>query len=120
MAKNAKNPEGGITFIDYLLEGSTERLVMEKFNIIPAHPVDTQGLNVPGLFKEVLDDLSKSTEAGAFGYNIDVLTPQNFNDVMFTGFQEVLNGSRSAAEQVQALQAAWEEAKKKGDVQTKG
>ena len=120
VAKNAKDPEGGITFIDYLLEDSTERLAMEKFNTIPAHPVNTQGVNVPGLFKEVLDDLSKSTEAGAFGYNIDVLTPQNFNDVMFTGFQEVLNGSRSAAEQVKALQAAWEEAKKKGDVQTQG
>jgi raffinose/stachyose/melibiose transport system substrate-binding protein len=120
VAKNAKNPDGGIAFIDYLLEDSTERLAMEKFNTIPAHPVDTQEVNVPGLFKEVLDDLSKSTEAGAFGYNIDVLTPQNFNEVMFTGFQEVLNGSRSAAEQVQALQAAWEEAKKKGDVQTQG
>ena len=120
MANNAKNPDGGIVFIDYLLQDSTERLAMEHFNTIPAHPVDTQGLNVPGLFKEVLDDLSKSTEAGAFGYNIDVLTPQNFNDVMFTGFQEVLNGSRSAAEQVQALQAAWEEAKKKGDVPTQG
>ena len=118
VANNAKNPDGGIVFIDYLLQDSTERLAMEYFNTIPAHPVDTQGLNVPGLFKEVLDDLSKSTEAGAFGYNIDVLTPQNFNDVMFTGFQEVLNGSRSAAEQVQALQAAWEEAKKKGDVPT--
>ena len=120
VANNAKNPDGGIVFIDYLLQDSTERLAMENFNTIPAHPVDTQGLNVPGLFKEVLDDLSKSTEAGAFGYNIDVLTPQNFNDVMFTGFQEVLNGSRSAAEQVQALQAAWEEAKKKGDVPTQG
>jgi ABC-type glycerol-3-phosphate transport system substrate-binding protein len=120
VANNAQNPEGGITFIDYLLQDSTERLAMEKFNTIPAHPVDAQGLNVSGLFKEVLDDLSKSTEAGAFGYNIDVLTPQNFNDVMFTGFQEVLNGSRSASEQVQALQAAWEEAKKKGDVPTQG
>ena len=120
VANNAQNPDGGIVFIDYLLEDSTERLAMENFNTIPAHPVDTQGLNVSGLFKEVLDDLSKSTEAGAFGYNIDVLTPQNFNDVMFTGFQEVLNGSRSAAEQVQALQAAWDEAKKKGDVPTQG
>jgi len=120
VANNAKNPDGGITFIDYLLQDDTERLAMEKFNTIPTHPVDTQGLDVPELFKEVLDDLSKSTEAGAFGYNLDVLTPQNFNEVMYTGFQEVLDGSRSAAEQVQALQAAWEEAKKKGDVQTQG
>ena len=120
VAKEAANPEGAIKFIDYLQQDDTARLVMEKFNTIPAHPVDTKGLDVPELFKGVLDDLSKSTEGGAFGYNIDVLTPQNFNQVMFTGFQEVLGGSRSPAEQVQALQAAWEEAKKKGDVQTQG
>ena len=39
---------------------------------------------------------------------------------MFSGFQEVFNGSRSAKEQVDALQAAWEEAKRKGETQTQG
>ena len=120
VAKDAKNPEGAIKFIDYLGQEDTARLLMEKLNIIPAHPLNTEGLDVSELFKGVVEDLSRSTEAGAFGYNIDVLTPQNFNEVMFSGFQEVLNGSRSAAEQVQALQAAWEEAKKKGDVLTQG
>ena len=120
VAKDARNPEGAIKFLDYLQEEDTARLVMEKLNSIPAHPVNTEGLNISPLFKEVVADLSKSTEAGAFGYNIDVLTPQNFNEVMFSGFQEVLNGSRSSAEQVAALQAAWEEAKKKGDVLTQG
>ena len=93
---------------------------MEKFNTIPAHPVNTEGLDVPELFKQVLADLSQSTEAGSFGYNIDVLAPQNFNEVMFSGFQEVLNGSRSAEEQVDALQAAWEEAKSRARSQTQG
>jgi raffinose/stachyose/melibiose transport system substrate-binding protein len=120
VAKKAKDYEGAITFIDYLLQDDTARLVMEKFNTIPAHPVDTKGLKVPGLFKEVLDDLSKSTEAGAFGYNIDVLTPQNFNDVMYTGFQDVLDGSRSASEQAKMLQDAWAKAKKAGNVPTQG
>nr|MBA2713198.1 hypothetical protein [Rubrobacteraceae bacterium] len=120
VAKDASNSDGAIKFLDYLQQDSTARLVMEKFNTIPAHPVDTKGLDVPELFKSVLEDLSKSTEGGSFGYNIDVLTPQNFNEVMFTGFQEVLDGSRSPKDQVQALQAAWEEAKKKGDTQTQG
>jgi raffinose/stachyose/melibiose transport system substrate-binding protein len=118
VAKNAKNPQGAITFIDYLLQDDTERLAMEKFNTIPAHPVDTKGLDVSGLFKQVLDDLSGSTEEGAFGYNIDVLAPQNFNDVMFTGFQEVLNGSRSPEEQAAALQEAWATAKQQGNIPT--
>jgi hypothetical protein len=91
---------------------------METFNTIPAHPVDTKGLDVPPLFKQVLDDLSKSTEAGAFGYNIDVLTPANFNEVMFSGFQEVLAGTRSPGEQAAALQDAWATAKKQGKIAT--
>jgi raffinose/stachyose/melibiose transport system substrate-binding protein len=120
VAKNAKNPEGAITFIDYLLEDSTARLGIEKLNAIPAHPVDTEGLEVSELFKQVLDDLSESPQAESFGYNIDVLTPQNFNEVMFTGFQEVLNGSRSPEEQAAALQEAWATAKQQGNVPTQG
>jgi raffinose/stachyose/melibiose transport system substrate-binding protein len=118
VSKDAANPEGAIKFIDYLLQESTVKQSLEKFNTIPAQPVETQGLDVPELFKSVLDDLSKSTEEGSFGYNIDVLTPANFNDVMFAGFQEVLSGSRTPQEQVGQLQAAWEKAKRQGDIAT--
>ena len=118
VAKNAKNPEGAIAFLDYLQQEETARQEAERLNIIPAHPIDTGGLEVSGLFKQVLEDLSAQGQAQSFGYNIDVLTPQNFNDVMFTGFQEVLNGTRSAQEQATALQEAWAKAKQKGDVPT--
>jgi raffinose/stachyose/melibiose transport system substrate-binding protein len=74
-----------------------------------------EGLDVPDLFKRVLDDLSESPQAGSFGYNIDVLAPQNFNDVMFSGFQGIISGARSPAEQAGALQEAWTEAKKAGE-----
>jgi raffinose/stachyose/melibiose transport system substrate-binding protein len=114
VAKDAKNPEGAITFIDYLLEDETARLLTEELLIIPAHPFDQEGLDVPGLFRGVLEDMSKATQAGALGYNIDVLTPQSFNEVMWTGFQEVLNGTRSSGEQARALQDAWAKAKKQG------
>jgi raffinose/stachyose/melibiose transport system substrate-binding protein len=120
VAKGAEDPKGAITFIDYLLQDSTARLMIEKLNTIPAHPVDTTGLNVPDLFKQVLGDFSRSPEAGSFGYNIDVLAPRNFNEVMYTGFQEVISGRRSPTEQAQALQEAWAEAKKAGNVPTQG
>jgi raffinose/stachyose/melibiose transport system substrate-binding protein len=87
-------------------------------NVIPAQPVNPQGLEVPQLFKEVLEDLSASPEAQSFGYNIDVLAPQSFNEVMFSGFQEVLNGRRSPAEQAAALQDAWATAKQQGKIAT--
>jgi raffinose/stachyose/melibiose transport system substrate-binding protein len=118
VSKDAANPEGATKFIDYLLQEETVRQSLEIFNSIPAQPVDTKGLEVSELFKSVLDDLAESTEEGAFGYNLDVLTPQNFNDVMFVGFQEVMDGSRSAQEQVKELQAAWEEAKRQGKIAT--
>jgi raffinose/stachyose/melibiose transport system substrate-binding protein len=121
VAKGAKNPEGAITFIDYLLEDSTARLIIEKLNTIPAHPVDTKGLALPDLFKQVLEDLSELPEAGAFGYNLDVLTPQNFNQVMYSGFWEVISGRRFPTEQAQALQEAWATAKKRaGNLPTPG
>jgi raffinose/stachyose/melibiose transport system substrate-binding protein len=100
--------------IDYLLQDDTARLTIEKLNTIPAHPVDTEGLDVPELFEQVLDDLSEFPQAEASGYNIDVLAPQNFNEVMYTGFREVISGMRSPAEQAGALQLAWAEAKRAG------
>src|SRR5688500_9227486 len=120
VAKNATNPEGAITFVDYLLQNDTARLLTEKLLVIPAHPFNQAGLDVPELFRAVVEDVSKSTEVGALGYNIDVLTPQNFNEVMWSGFQEVLNGSKSAAEQARALQEAWAATKKQGKPAAQG
>jgi raffinose/stachyose/melibiose transport system substrate-binding protein len=118
VAKEASILQGAIDFIDYLLEDSTARLIIEKLNVIPAQPVNPQGLDVPELFKEVLEDLSTTPAAKSFGYNLDVLAPQNFNQVMFTGFEEVLDGTRSPAEQSAALQDAWATAKKQGKIAT--
>ena len=82
---------------DFYQQEDTARTIMETAQHDPGPPGQHRGSRLPELFKQVLADLSESTEAGSFGYNIDVLTPQNFNEVMFSGFQEVLNGTRSAA-----------------------
>jgi hypothetical protein len=49
-----------------------------------------------------------------------VLAPQNFNEVMFTGFREVISGVRSPEEQARALQRAWATAKTQGKIATQG
>jgi raffinose/stachyose/melibiose transport system substrate-binding protein len=118
VAADTKNPEGALTFIDYLQSEEAARFSIERFNRIPAFPIETQQLDVPELFRQVLEDLSQSPQAEAFGYNIDVLAPQNFNDVMFSGFQEVINGSRTPEEQAAALQEAWAKAKRAGNAPT--
>ena len=44
-----------------------------------------------------------------FGYNVDVLAPPEFNDMMPNGFQAILAGDKTAEQQAADLQAAWEE-----------
>src|SRR5215218_5384992 len=120
VAKEASNPKGAIEFIDYLLQDSTARLIIEKLNVIPAQPVNPKGLEVPELFREVLEDLSESPQAKSFVYNIDGLAPQSFNEVMYNGFRGVISGVRSPEEQAGALQRAWAEAKRAGKTPTQG
>jgi len=40
----------------------------------------------------------------------------NFNQAMYSGFQKVMEGSRSPDEQAAALQDAWAEAKEAGNI----
>jgi raffinose/stachyose/melibiose transport system substrate-binding protein len=113
VAAETDAPEATIKLLDYLqFNDEIVQRDLELFNTIPPFDVDTSGLDLTPLFQSVLDDLSESK---GFGYNLDVLMPQRFNTVMFDGFQEVLNGDRTPEEQADALQAAWEEAKEKGE-----
>jgi raffinose/stachyose/melibiose transport system substrate-binding protein len=117
VSARSKHKAQALQFLDWWLGKENSRENIQTFNAIPAEPVDTSGLKVTPLFKQVLTDLGKAADdASAFGYNIDVLTPTSFNDVMSSGFQDVLNGSRTPQQQAQALEAAWQKAKKAGDV----
>ncbi len=54
--------------------------------------------------------------ADSMGYNIDVLTPANYNKVMWDGFAGVLAGAKTAEQQMLDLEAAMQEAIEAGDV----
>ena len=114
-AKSEKK-QAAYEFLNWLQSDETAKKQTETFSTIPAFPLDTDALDVSPLFRQVITDLKESEDTSAFGYNVDVLTPANFNEVMFTGFQEVLNGQRSPEEQAQQLEAAWAKAKKSGDI----
>jgi raffinose/stachyose/melibiose transport system substrate-binding protein len=119
VSSRSKHKAQALEFLNWFASEENGKRRIETFNSIPAFPVDTSGLKVTPLFKQVLGDLSKAEDSSAFGYNIDVLTPSNFNDVMSSGFQDVLNGKRTAQEQADKLQAAWAKAKKSGDILTR-
>ena len=92
---------------------SVENWVTE-INAIPAYPVDTTGLDLPEL--QAFAFAIVEEYADSMGYNIDVLTPANYNKVMWDGFAAVLAGTKTAEEQMLDLEAAMQEAIEAGDV----
>ena len=72
---------------------------MEKLQDIPAYPVDTAGIKASPLFTQILDDTAKIADGtGDFGYNIDVLTTDAFNNAMWKGMQGLLTGQTTPDE----------------------
>ena len=116
ISANAQNPAGALRLMDWLLQPEQAKWELENAGSLPAHPVDIASTDLAPLAKEIVSGLAaSSTNADSFGYNLDVLTPAEFNDIMFTGFQEVLNGTRTPQEQADALQAAYQKAKAAGE-----
>ena len=109
-----KNPDAVMEFLNYLVSDEMGKRWLTEINAVPAYPVDTKGLKIPELTAFALDIIAK--HAGSMGYNIDVVTPDTFNQVMFDGFAAVLAGTKTPEQMAQDLQAVMEEAKAKGTV----
>lgn len=110
VSKATPHPDEAAAFIDYLYSEEAAKVWYEVGVTIPPLDVDPAGYEMSGLFRFFVDTIrSSSTEGGlGLGYNIDVLTPPEFNTVMLDGFQAVLEGDRTPEEQAAALQAAFE------------
>jgi raffinose/stachyose/melibiose transport system substrate-binding protein len=67
-------------------------------------------IDVDPLTLSILEARQTADEEGVqFGYNVDVVAPPEFNDMMQNGFQAILAGDKTPEQQAAALQAAWEE-----------
>lgn len=108
-SSSAYQAEAG-QFLDFLISPEAATIWAEQGNIALPVTLDTSTLEVSPLFKTILD-VFNSASAGEIelGYNIDVLVPAAFNEVMQNGFQSVLAGDKTAEEQAADLQTAWEE-----------
>jgi raffinose/stachyose/melibiose transport system substrate-binding protein len=109
ISANSEHPAEAAQFIDYLFSPEVaQRWVGEAGFMLPME-VDTSSLDLAPLVQTFLDILPQAT-AGQIklGYNIDVLAPPQFNEVMTTGFQAIISGDKTAEEQAAELQAAWE------------
>jgi raffinose/stachyose/melibiose transport system substrate-binding protein len=109
VSANTDQADAAVEFLDFLASEEHGEWTVENLHTIPPRPIDTEGLDVSPLFAQVLEDTSEITEGGGFGYNIDVMTSDAFNEALYDGVQAVFTG-QAAPEQVAAnLEAASQE-----------
>ena len=108
VSASSQNPDAAAALIDFLYSAeSLSTLIGGNRFVIPVVDVDLTGIELDPLTTQIYE--SRAAEGAQFGYNVDVLAPPDFNETMMSGFQAVLAGDRTAADQAAALQAAWEE-----------
>jgi raffinose/stachyose/melibiose transport system substrate-binding protein len=109
LSASSDNAEAGIKLLDFMASEEFGRWEIETRKKIPAYPVDTSGLEESELFTNVLNDTAELAEGeGDFGYNIDVLTPDGFNNAMWQGMQGILTGQQDPQQVADRLQDAYE------------
>lgn len=113
VSASTKHADAAIKFVNHFVTPEYGRWAVEKLQDIPAYPVDTNGIKASPLFKQVLDDSAKiAGGTGDFGYNIDVLTTDAFNNAMWKGMQGLLTNQSTPEKVAEQLQAAYEKGKK--------
>lgn len=113
ISSKTQHPQEVLEFLDYLISDDMGKRWVTEINAVPAYPVNTEGLQIPPLLAFALDIIAK--QADSMGFNIDVVTPDNFNKVMWDGFAAVLAGSKTPEQQAKDLEAAMQEAVAKGN-----
>lgn len=108
VSASTPDKEAAVKLVDFLASAEQGRWTIENLHTIPPRPVDITGLKVSPLFTQVLTDTAKLATNGDFGYNIDVLTTDQFNEAMYDGMQAVLTGQRTPEEVAADLQQAAE------------
>jgi raffinose/stachyose/melibiose transport system substrate-binding protein len=108
ISATSQNKESAIEFLDFLASPEHGQWTVENLHTIPPQPIETKGLDVSPLFAQVLEDTATITEGGQFGYNIDVLSTDAFNEAMLDGVQGIFTGQRTPEEVAADLEAASE------------
>jgi raffinose/stachyose/melibiose transport system substrate-binding protein len=105
ISANSQKVDAAEKFLDYGMTAEHGRWAVEKLQDIPAYPVDTTGIKGSPLFNQILADTAKIADGtGDFGYNIDVLTNDTFNNAMWKGMQGLLTGQSTPEKVAEQLQ----------------
>lgn len=105
-----QHPEEAAMLVDYLFsQEAVEQWVGGSKYFVPVD-FDASAIELGPLSSQIVDVLQGAATSGEqFGYNVDVLAPPSYNDMMQNGFQAVIAGDKTPEQQAADLQAAWEE-----------
>jgi raffinose/stachyose/melibiose transport system substrate-binding protein len=98
--------EAAVEFLDFLASEEHARWTVEVLHTIPPIPIDTKGLDISPLNAQVVEDTAELSKGGDFGYNIDVMTSDVFNEAMYDGVQSVLTEQATPEEVAASLEEA--------------
>ena len=105
----SEHPDEAAMLLDYLFsQESVAKWTGEAKYFVPVQ-FDTSTVELGPLSKEIVGILQSANapDAPKFGYNIDVLAPPQFNDMMQNGFQSILAGQKTPEQEATDLEAAW-------------
>jgi raffinose/stachyose/melibiose transport system substrate-binding protein len=95
ISKSTTKGDAAVEFLDWNVSDEHGKWQVEKQQSIPAFPVDTTDIEASPLFTQILADAAKIADGtGDFGYNVDVLMSDTFNEAMWDGVQALLTGQK--------------------------
>jgi len=112
ISADTQHPEEAAMLLDYLFSEEAAKIWIEGASRIPPIPVDISELAIEPLELYVIDTLkaaAEGTSGTSLGWDIDLIVPESFNQMMVDGFQAVYAGDKTAEEQLADLQRLWEE-----------
>jgi raffinose/stachyose/melibiose transport system substrate-binding protein len=112
ISAQSQHPDAAAQLLDFMFspEMVTQWIEVGGF-YVPVLVEDTASLDVSPLYRSVLDVIQSGIGANAqtqFGYNVDVLAPPEFNEILLNGLQALVSGDSSPEQLAADLQASWE------------
>ena len=110
VSAQSEQQEAAKMLLEFLFSPESAARWVSEANIFMPVQLDALTLDLSPLASSVVQTLQSGISGETqFGWNVDVLAPPAFNDMMMNGFQAMLSGDKTAEEQAADLQAAWQE-----------
>ncbi len=112
ISAQSQHPDVAAQLLDFMFSPEMVTQWIETGGFyVPVLVEDVASLDVSPLYRSVLEVIQSGIGDNAtaqFGYNVDVLAPPDFNEILLNGLQALVAGDSSPEQLAADLQASWE------------